>query len=83
MVGMNPQSSEDAIADYSGKMTNENQQIRVKEMVKRREEELQIKKKEGYATSTNLVSTVSAAGQSFDKCYDLLTEPPYADFEGY
>ncbi|GKA78556.1 putative ribonuclease H-like domain-containing protein, partial [Tanacetum coccineum] len=76
-----PQSSEDAIADYSGKMTNENQQIRVKEMVKRREEELQIKKKEGYATSTNLVSTVSAAGQSFDNVDDLLTDPLMPDFE--
>ncbi|GJV13161.1 retrovirus-related pol polyprotein from transposon TNT 1-94 [Tanacetum coccineum] len=47
-----------------------NQQMRVKEMVKRRKEELQIKKKEGYANRTNRVSTVSpsvsAVGQSFD-----------------
>ncbi|GKE40888.1 putative ribonuclease H-like domain-containing protein [Tanacetum coccineum] len=62
-----------------------NQQMRVKEMVKRRKEELQIKKKEGYANSTNIVSTVSpsvsAAGQSFDNADDLPTDPLMPDLE--
>ncbi|GKA02631.1 putative ribonuclease H-like domain-containing protein [Tanacetum coccineum] len=62
-----------------------NQQMRVKEMVKRRMEELQIKKKEGYANSTNRVSTaslsVSAIGQSFNNANDLPTDPLMPDLE--
>ncbi|GKG61951.1 hypothetical protein Tco_0623668, partial [Tanacetum coccineum] len=34
---------------------------------------LLVQQKEGYANSTNRVSTVSAAGQSFDNADDLLT----------
>ncbi|GKG46625.1 hypothetical protein Tco_0501471, partial [Tanacetum coccineum] len=37
--------------------------------------------KEGYATSTNRVSTVSAAVQSFDNADDLLTDPLMPDLE--
>ncbi|GJS64388.1 putative ribonuclease H-like domain-containing protein [Tanacetum coccineum] len=51
-------------------------------------EQLQMMLKEGYATSTNRVSTispsVSAAGQSFDNADDLPTDPSYAHYlEGY
>ncbi|GKC30070.1 copia protein [Tanacetum coccineum] len=62
-----------------------NQQMRMKEMVKKRKDELQIKKKEGYANSTNRISTVSpyvsAAGQSFDNADDLPTDPFMSDLE--
>ncbi|GJS37458.1 putative ribonuclease H-like domain-containing protein [Tanacetum coccineum] len=49
---------------------------------------VQDSEKEGYATSTNRVSTispsVSAAGQSFDNADDLPTDPSYAHYlEGY
>ncbi|GJV02197.1 ribonuclease H-like domain-containing protein [Tanacetum coccineum] len=78
------QSSEDAIANLVKRLMK-NQQMRVKEIVKRRKEELQIKKKEGYATSTNRVSiispSVSAVGQSFDNVDDLLTNPLMPDLE--
>ncbi|GJX98170.1 putative ribonuclease H-like domain-containing protein [Tanacetum coccineum] len=56
-----------------------NQQMRVKEMVKRKKEELQIKK------MTRIVSTVSppvsANGQSFDNANDLPTDPLMPDLE--
>ncbi|GJZ95698.1 putative ribonuclease H-like domain-containing protein, partial [Tanacetum coccineum] len=46
---------------------------------------LLVQQKEGYATSTNRVSTVSpsvsAAGQSFDNADDLLTDPLMPDLE--
>ncbi|GKD55892.1 putative ribonuclease H-like domain-containing protein, partial [Tanacetum coccineum] len=46
---------------------------------------LLVQQKEGYATSTNRVSTVSssvsAAGQSFDNIDDLLTDPLMHDLE--
>ncbi|GJT11641.1 putative ribonuclease H-like domain-containing protein [Tanacetum coccineum] len=46
---------------------------------------LLVQQKEGYANSTNRVSTispsVSAAGQSFDNADDLPTDPPMLDLE--
>ncbi|GKA87814.1 putative ribonuclease H-like domain-containing protein [Tanacetum coccineum] len=57
-------SSKDAVADDAGKKTNEEPQMRVKEM------------KEGYANSTNRDSTVSpsvsTAAQNFTNANDLL-----------
>ncbi|GJV22284.1 putative ribonuclease H-like domain-containing protein, partial [Tanacetum coccineum] len=80
-----PQSLEDAVADDLVKRLLKNQQMRVKEMVKIRKEELQIKKKKGYANRTNRVSTVSpfvsAAGQSFVNVDDLPTDPLMPDLE--
>ncbi|GJS55241.1 hypothetical protein Tco_0628603 [Tanacetum coccineum] len=77
-------SSEDSIANLVKRLMK-NQQMRVKEIVKRRKEELQIKKKEGYATSTNRVSiispSVSVVGQSFDNVDDLPTNPLMPDLE--
>ncbi|GKA21253.1 putative ribonuclease H-like domain-containing protein [Tanacetum coccineum] len=59
--------------------------MRVKEMVKRRKEELQIKKKQGYANSTDRVSTVSpfisAVRQSFINANDLPMDPLMPDLE--
>ncbi|GKC67862.1 hypothetical protein Tco_1100460 [Tanacetum coccineum] len=62
-------SSKDAVADDAGKKTNEKP----------------ANEKEGYATSTNRVSTVSpsvsAAGQNFDNAADLPTDPLMPDLE--
>ncbi|GJX58200.1 ribonuclease H-like domain-containing protein [Tanacetum coccineum] len=80
-----PQSSEDVVADDAGKKTNEEPANEGERMVKRRKEELQIKKKQGYANSTNRVSTVSlsvgAAGKSFINVDDLPTDPLMPDLE--
>ncbi|GKA01316.1 putative ribonuclease H-like domain-containing protein [Tanacetum coccineum] len=79
-----PQSSDDAVAnDVGKKITEEPPQMRgEKKWYKRRKEKLQIKK-EGYANSTNRVSTVSRsvsfAGQSFVN--DLLTDPLMPNLE--
>ncbi|GJZ04092.1 putative ribonuclease H-like domain-containing protein [Tanacetum coccineum] len=70
-----PQSSEDAVADDAGKKTNE-------KPVNEGERNGQ---KEGYANSTNRVSSVcpsvTAAGQSFDNAGDLPTDPLMPDLE--
>ncbi|GJS30871.1 putative ribonuclease H-like domain-containing protein [Tanacetum coccineum] len=72
-------SSEDAVADDAGKRLMKNQQMMVKEMIKRRKEELQIKK------MTRIDSTVSpyvsAVGQSFTNADDLPTDPLMPDLE--
>ncbi|GJZ95633.1 putative ribonuclease H-like domain-containing protein [Tanacetum coccineum] len=64
-----PQSLEDAVVDDAGKKTNEKPTNR----------------KEGYATSTNRISTISpsisAARQSFDNVDDLPTDPIMPDLE--
>ncbi|GJZ79210.1 putative ribonuclease H-like domain-containing protein [Tanacetum coccineum] len=65
------QSSEDAVTDDAGKKTNE--------------EPANKGERNGYANSTNKVSTispsVSAAGQSFDNADDLPTNPLMPDLE--
>ncbi|GKF02940.1 hypothetical protein Tco_0029863, partial [Tanacetum coccineum] len=78
-----PQSSEDAVADDAGKKTT-------KEPANKGERNGQKKEggasnKEGYANSTNRVSTislsVSVVGQSFDNVDDLPTDPLMLDLE--
>ncbi|GJT49842.1 putative ribonuclease H-like domain-containing protein [Tanacetum coccineum] len=65
------QSLNDAVADDAGKKTNE--------------KPANEGERNGYATSTNRVSTVSlsvsTAGQSFDNANDLLTDPLMPDLE--
>ncbi|GJV05142.1 ATPase subunit 1, mitochondrial [Tanacetum coccineum] len=72
-------NAEDAIADDAGKKTNE------KPANKAELDNLLVQQMEGYATSTNKVSTVSpsvsAAGQSFDNADDLLTDSLMPDLE--
>ncbi|GJW53158.1 putative ribonuclease H-like domain-containing protein [Tanacetum coccineum] len=73
-----PQSSEDAVAhDAEG---DQNMQDFIAEL-----DNLLVQHKEGYATSTNGVSTVSpsvsAVGQSFDNVDDLPTDPLMPDLE--
>ncbi|GJS30520.1 hypothetical protein Tco_0491140 [Tanacetum coccineum] len=74
-----PQSSEDAVADDAGKKTNEEPANEAKL------DNFLVQQKEGYANSTNRVSTVSpsvsAAGQSFDNADDLPTDPLMPDLE--
>ncbi|GJS84169.1 putative ribonuclease H-like domain-containing protein [Tanacetum coccineum] len=74
------QTNRNAVSNNAGKKLLKNQQMRVKEMVKRRKGELQIKK-EAYANNTNRVSTVSAAGESFINADDLLIDPLILDLE--
>ncbi|GJW54859.1 ribonuclease H-like domain-containing protein, partial [Tanacetum coccineum] len=74
-----PQSLEDAIASYAGKKTNEKPTNEGER--NGQEKGIGASNKEGYATSTKRVSTVSAAGQSFDNVDDLLTDPLMPDFE--
>ncbi|GJV57273.1 putative ribonuclease H-like domain-containing protein [Tanacetum coccineum] len=66
-----PQSLEDAVADDAGKKTNE--------------KPANEGERNGYATSTNRVSTVSpsvsAVGKSFDNIDDLPTDPLMTDLE--
>ncbi|GKA31873.1 uncharacterized mitochondrial protein-like protein [Tanacetum coccineum] len=66
-----PQSSKDAVADDAGKKTNE--------------EPANEGERNGYANSTNRVSTVSpsvsAAGESFTNADDLPTDPLMPDLE--
>ncbi|GJT10688.1 putative ribonuclease H-like domain-containing protein [Tanacetum coccineum] len=74
-----PQSLEDAVADDDGKKTTE-------ELANEAElDKLLVQQKEGYANSTNRVSTVSpyvsAAGQSFVNADDLPTNPLMPDLE--
>ncbi|GJY07255.1 uncharacterized mitochondrial protein-like protein [Tanacetum coccineum] len=77
------QSSEDAVVDDVGKKTTEEPA----NMGERngQEKEGGASNKEGYANSTNRVSTVSpsvsAAGQSFDNADDLPTDPLMPDLE--
>ncbi|GJX27622.1 putative reverse transcriptase domain-containing protein [Tanacetum coccineum] len=72
-----PQSSEDAVADDAG---NQNVPDFRAEL-----DILLVQQKEGYATSTNRVSTVSpsvsAVGQSFDNIDDLPTDHLMSDLE--
>ncbi|GJY34776.1 retrovirus-related pol polyprotein from transposon TNT 1-94 [Tanacetum coccineum] len=81
LMGM--QSSEDAVVDDVGKKTTEEPA----NMGERngQEKEGGASNKEGYANSTNRVSTVSpsvsAAGQSFDNADDLPTDPLMPDLE--
>ncbi|GJY45750.1 hypothetical protein Tco_0434813 [Tanacetum coccineum] len=74
-----PHSLEDAVADDASKKTNE------KPANEAELDNLLVQQKEGYATSTNRVSTVSlsisAAGQSFDNADDLPTDPLKPDLE--
>ncbi|GJU66635.1 putative ribonuclease H-like domain-containing protein [Tanacetum coccineum] len=76
-------SSEDAVADDAGKKTNE--ELANKGERNSQEKEGGASNKEGYANSTNRVSTVSpyvsAAGQSFDNADDLPTDPFMPDLE--
>ncbi|GJY94830.1 retrovirus-related pol polyprotein from transposon TNT 1-94 [Tanacetum coccineum] len=72
-------NAEDAVADDAGKKTNEKP---VNEGERNgQEKEGGASNKEGYATSTNRVSTVSTAGQSFDNADDLPTDPLMPDLE--
>ncbi|GJZ05423.1 putative ribonuclease H-like domain-containing protein, partial [Tanacetum coccineum] len=71
------QSSKDAVADDAGKKANEDQQIKVKEMVKRRKEELQIKK----MTRITISPYVSTIGQSFTNADDLPIDPLMLDLK--
>ncbi|GKE95614.1 retrovirus-related pol polyprotein from transposon TNT 1-94 [Tanacetum coccineum] len=78
-VTVGNQTNKNAVADDAGKKTNE-------KLVNEGERNGQEKEggasnKEGYATSTNRVSTVSAAGQSFDNADDLPTDPLMPDLE--
>ncbi|GKA23099.1 ribonuclease H-like domain-containing protein [Tanacetum coccineum] len=66
------QTNRNAVADDAGKKTNEKPV---------NEGERNGQEKEGYATNTNRVSTVSAAGQSFDNADDLPTDPLMPDLE--
>ncbi|GJX21759.1 putative ribonuclease H-like domain-containing protein [Tanacetum coccineum] len=72
-------NAEDAVAEDAGKKTNE------KPANEAKLDNLLVQRKEGYATSTNRVSTVSpsvsAAGQSFDNADDLPTDPLMLDLE--
>ncbi|GJS21570.1 ribonuclease H-like domain-containing protein [Tanacetum coccineum] len=70
-----PQSSEDAVADDTSKKTNEEPSNEGERNGQEKE------RKEGYANSTNRVSTVSAVGQSFDNDDDLPTDPLMPDLE--
>ncbi|GJY95228.1 ribonuclease H-like domain-containing protein [Tanacetum coccineum] len=75
-----PQSSEDAVADDAGKKTNEKPANEGE-----RNDNLLVQQKEGYATSTNRVATVSPSvsvvGQSFDNPDDLPTNPLMPNLE--
>ncbi|GJS74192.1 putative ribonuclease H-like domain-containing protein [Tanacetum coccineum] len=73
------QSSEDIVTDDVGKKTNE------KPANEAKLDNLLVQQKEGYATSTNRVSTVSpfvsAAGQSFNNVNGLPTDSLMHDLE--
>ncbi|GJQ99203.1 putative ribonuclease H-like domain-containing protein [Tanacetum coccineum] len=73
----------DAVADDAGKKTNEKPANEGER--NGQEKERGASNKEGYATSTNRVSTVSpfvsAAGQSFNNADDVPTDPLMPDLE--
>ncbi|GJW84409.1 putative ribonuclease H-like domain-containing protein [Tanacetum coccineum] len=74
-----PQSLKDTVADDAGKKTNE-EPVNEAEL-----DNLLVQQKQGYANSTNRVSTVSpfvsAAGESFTNTDDLPTDPLMPDLE--
>ncbi|GJU33189.1 putative ribonuclease H-like domain-containing protein [Tanacetum coccineum] len=83
LLSDSPQSSEDAVTDDAGKMKTEEPANEGERNGQEKEEGAS--NKEGYANSTNRVSTispsVSAAGQSFINANDLLTDPLMPDLE--
>ncbi|GJS74965.1 retrovirus-related pol polyprotein from transposon TNT 1-94 [Tanacetum coccineum] len=96
MVSWSLQSSEDAVADDAGKMTNEEPANKgerndgLKDLLNVQDfravlDNLLVQQKKGYAHSTNRDSTVSpfvsAAGQSFTNADDLPTDPLMPDLE--
>ncbi|GJV80892.1 uncharacterized mitochondrial protein-like protein [Tanacetum coccineum] len=84
-----PQSLEDAIANDAGKKTNEepanDEDDQNVQDFRAELDNLLVQQKEGYANSTNRVSTVSPSvsvvGQSFDNADDLPTDPLMPDLE--